>query len=671
MLDKPVLPPVTSPLSPLERKKRTSSVKAIGKAVKRGSLVDFRKAVCSLTTEDTLQNERDLSVLSAVDESFEAACANDKAKIVQWLLQMGADPLQPLGHSALPALLISAKAGSLNVLRMLIREKHCDAKVVCKRTGSTALHLAAEAPYNTQNYNCCEWLLDHIDVNTKRSSDNATALHLASRAGKDKIVKLLLDNDADPFLYAHNINHDGKDWLPLQLAHQGKSLLKSLNQMRTVAHLTKAASSLTDSDRGAGEDEACPDVDGVSLKSHAPRATSASLDAASIRLQQSNSDPTHEGARDDVDVGVADAATAESLQTALDEERRAREALKDAQRRAREAKRAAKSLRRSHSSHGVLKRSSSVGSNSVRNTPVYPQRSAESDDGNDLRPRRSSHDRRADADTPTRGAISPVEEDPVLASLAKKLSKGLITQAEYDHIHTMHCRGTGGPTNPTTKRTVMEGSSTDAGEPFVRGGTPSAKVSKKPRSHSARSEISTDSNMSGLSDRSGASVEGGGGGGLREPKSRTRKGSHRRSKKIRPESTCVSPGPTDAEEGDGDATPTPTRNTDQRLMSSTPRRRSVSLSSALGNLELHSDTDGNVERRGAQMGTRGSGVSGGTSTMHGGTGEGVAMIEACTVCGTMCDIQLCVQCLAVGYCSRQCQKVDWKRHKHECRAHAS
>eukprot|EP00041_Stephanoeca_diplocostata_P033615 m.1116004 g.1116004 ORF g.1116004 m.1116004 type:complete len:650 (-) comp24373_c0_seq13:143-2092(-) len=637
MLDKPVLPPVTTPLSPSERKKRTSSVKAIGKAVKRGSLVDFRKAVSSLTTEDTLENERDLSVLSAVDESFETACSNDKAKIVQWLLQMGADPLQPLGHSALPALLIAAKSGSLNVLRMLIREKHCNAEVVCKRTGSTALHVAAEAPYNTQNYNCCEWLLDHIDVNTKRSSDNATALHLASRAGKDKIVKMLLDNDADPYLYAHNINHDGKDWLPLQLAHQGKSLLKSLNQMRTVAHLTKAAS-IHAKDRVSGEDEACPDVDGVSLKSHAPRATSASLDAASIRLQQS-CDAAPES--DVVRVPVP----AESLETALEDERAAREALKEAQRRAREAKRVAKSLRRSQSGYGVsLKRSLSVGGNSARSTPVYPQRSAESDDGDGMRPRRGSHDRRAHADPPTRGAVSPVDEDPVLASLAHKLSKGVITREEYDHVRRIHNRGTacGDDAGCGTRE-----ESTDAGHVLVRGAPP-AKVPTKPRSHSARSEVSTDSTVSTRSDRSAASSASEG-----EPKSRTRKGSHRRSKKIRPENSCVATGAAGDTEALGNAT--------ERPASTAHRRRSTSLSVAMEKLDMFSETDRAIS----------TGARGGTPAEPSGTGEGVAMIEACTVCGTMCDIQLCVQCLSVGYCSRQCQKVDWKRHKHECRAHAS
>merc|ERR1712146_412965 len=57
-------------------------------------------------------------------------------------------------------------------------------------------------------------------------------------------------------------------------------------------------------------------------------------------------------------------------------------------------------------------------------------------------------------------------------------------------------------------------------------------------------------------------------------------------------------------------------------------------------------------------------------TADAGSHRAVAM-EACAVCATVCDIQLCVQCLSIGYCSRECQKRDWSRHKHECRAAAS
>lgn len=41
--------------------------------------------------------------------------------------------------------------------------------------------------------------------------------------------------------------------------------------------------------------------------------------------------------------------------------------------------------------------------------------------------------------------------------------------------------------------------------------------------------------------------------------------------------------------------------------------------------------------------------------------------EACEACKKVCEVQMCVQCLTVGYCSRECQKLDWGRHKRRCK----
>lgn len=38
----------------------------------------------------------------------------------------------------------------------------------------------------------------------------------------------------------------------------------------------------------------------------------------------------------------------------------------------------------------------------------------------------------------------------------------------------------------------------------------------------------------------------------------------------------------------------------------------------------------------------------------------------CNVCGSKENLQLCTQCKSEVYCSRACQRQDWKRHKAAC-----
>lgn len=42
--------------------------------------------------------------------------------------------------------------------------------------------------------------------------------------------------------------------------------------------------------------------------------------------------------------------------------------------------------------------------------------------------------------------------------------------------------------------------------------------------------------------------------------------------------------------------------------------------------------------------------------------------RSCSVCGnTDQKVKVCGTCRGVGYCSRECQKLDWYRHKKECK----
>lgn len=41
--------------------------------------------------------------------------------------------------------------------------------------------------------------------------------------------------------------------------------------------------------------------------------------------------------------------------------------------------------------------------------------------------------------------------------------------------------------------------------------------------------------------------------------------------------------------------------------------------------------------------------------------------DVCNLCSKKCDAKLCSGCFAVGYCSPECQRSDWKKHKKKCK----
>ena len=43
-------------------------------------------------------------------------------------------------------------------------------------------------------------------------------------------------------------------------------------------------------------------------------------------------------------------------------------------------------------------------------------------------------------------------------------------------------------------------------------------------------------------------------------------------------------------------------------------------------------------------------------------------VEMCLTCGQQHGISCCARCKQASYCSRNCQKMDWPRHKLDCQA---
>jgi hypothetical protein len=48
--------------------------------------------------------------------------------------------------------------------------------------------------------------------------------------------------------------------------------------------------------------------------------------------------------------------------------------------------------------------------------------------------------------------------------------------------------------------------------------------------------------------------------------------------------------------------------------------------------------------------------------------EGCGVDENCAADGTVANLRKCAKCLEVRYCSRECQKSDWKSHRPFCKS---
>lgn len=468
------------------------------------------------------------------------------------------------------------------MLKYLRNELECDLEARAVRDGSTALHLAAEAKHGSQQpyTHVCEWLVKNsVDVNALRPKDQMSPLHVAARAGKDKVVKALLDNDADPTLGCMDIGLASNGITPLMLAQRGATKTGFSGHDRAAKHLVRAVTEalappapkkpLSDKPsrrsrrnsftrhsnavavegavEGGAADITTSDDDTASLKSSRPRRASRELSAIELQdLRDKQKRSTEIGPDGEV-----------TLSTALREEEEAKDALLRAQLRASEAKKLAKALRKN-----------------MHKSPTKDE----------------SRQRAATMSivtTSSDGADEASEAEGVFCAASPSTEGGPRTQSAPDRILTL---------GKVRKE---------------KGVRPTSGVS-------VTSEVSE----------------------VPSPRRPTRRLSRSDS-----DSVMVTMSP-----------PVSVR-----------RERAMSAGSlkASGSMRRVQSAGSAVHERRSAPNSADNGLNNSWNSGSGIMSEGM---DTCATCEKQCDIQLCVQCLSIGYCSRECQKIDWKEHKKECRS---
>lgn len=155
-----------------------------------------------------------------------AAAAAGSDKVLQLLLQAGADPRQPDTRGVTP-LMLAVEQSSLQCLRLLLKTPANPPDVDATDCfGSTALMRACAAE---EQKRCAELLLSHGASPNEADKRGRSALHLAAELGSLDLVKQLHRAGAD--LQAR----DGKGLLPINMASD-KAVVEYLDvEMRRFA----------------------------------------------------------------------------------------------------------------------------------------------------------------------------------------------------------------------------------------------------------------------------------------------------------------------------------------------------------------------------------------------------------------------------------------------------
>jgi ankyrin repeat protein len=127
--------------------------------------------------------------------------------------------------------------GDMEKVRLLTNKHGTSILKEQDKSGYSGLHYAAR----NSHYEICEFLIkNQVDVNIKTFGCESTALHRAAYIGNEKIVKLLLDNNASP----KEIDCDGKTALHKCVEQYLKTNSKKFE--KTIEILLNYDSSLLD-----------------------------------------------------------------------------------------------------------------------------------------------------------------------------------------------------------------------------------------------------------------------------------------------------------------------------------------------------------------------------------------------------------------------------------------
>ncbi len=166
--------------------------------LKAGALDDFF-AAARTDNESAVVNLAfrgfDLNSLNEKGESaLLIALRQDSLKVADFLIQQNGVNVEARNQAGESPLMMAALKGHLPQARRLIERR---AEV--NKPGWTPLHYAASNP-GKSSVDMVRLLLEHFAYIDAESPNKTTPLMMASRYGTDSVVKLLLEEGADPLL---------------------------------------------------------------------------------------------------------------------------------------------------------------------------------------------------------------------------------------------------------------------------------------------------------------------------------------------------------------------------------------------------------------------------------------------------------------------------------------
>jgi len=170
----------------------------ISTGLRAGSFDDFF-AAARIDNESTMVNLAfrgfDLNTRDVNGESgLLVALRQGSLKVADFMLQQNAVDIEARNKAGESPLMMAALKGQLPQARRLIERR-----AEINKPGWTPLHYAASNPSGTST-DMVRLLLEHFAYIDADSPNKSTPLMMAARYGTDAVVKLLLEEGADPLL---------------------------------------------------------------------------------------------------------------------------------------------------------------------------------------------------------------------------------------------------------------------------------------------------------------------------------------------------------------------------------------------------------------------------------------------------------------------------------------